>query len=268
MFAFTLIGCGGGGGGGESTPTQETIKTGKFVDSPVQGLEYFTTSQNGITDSDGAFKYKDGEVVNFKIGGITLGAVEGSSIITPVEIVNADSMRENKVVQLLQFLQSIDSDADPSNGITITTDLRNKAKSSTQNFSADTIDVYSTIQSLGVSTNNYVDSAKAVEHFRSTLNDINKPSNPDEFKIIENIYEDKDRVLEITSSGLINIYKYNTVQECLDNVTSENYGFELDGELLISGDGKYTLKNNSNIGWNHDGTKITSAFHGSISSSI
>ncbi len=58
-----LAGSGGSGGGEPSN-----INTGQLIDSPVQGLEYLTSTQSGTTDSQGSFRYEAGEKITFSIG--------------------------------------------------------------------------------------------------------------------------------------------------------------------------------------------------------
>lgn len=56
--------------GGSSSPT---VYSGMLIDSPVEGVEYSTPTQSGITDSQGTFKYQAGEMVTFYVGGFILG---------------------------------------------------------------------------------------------------------------------------------------------------------------------------------------------------
>src|SRR5690242_1123835 len=90
LLLFSLAGCGGGGGG---TAQDSALKSGIFLDSPVDGLEYraFTPSgevvRSGVTADGGKFLYKDGEVVSFHIGDISLGEAFANAQITPVDLV-------------------------------------------------------------------------------------------------------------------------------------------------------------------------------------
>ncbi|WP_457644683.1 hypothetical protein [Persephonella sp.] len=88
-LAVTLFAsCGGGGG---SDPTSDTDSTttlqGQFVDSPVVGLDYETSSGlKGVTDTNGYFEYRDGDTVTFKVGNIVLGDAKGDSLVTPTSL--------------------------------------------------------------------------------------------------------------------------------------------------------------------------------------
>jgi hypothetical protein len=110
-FLF-LSACGGGGGG---TPTD----VGVFVDAPVEGLAYESGGITGTTDSAGKFIYVVGQNVSFSVSGVTLPAVQGASLLTPVDLVGASSPDSPESVYIARFLQSIDSDGNPDNGIRI-----------------------------------------------------------------------------------------------------------------------------------------------------
>ena len=106
-----LYACGGGGG----TPTA----VGVFVDAPVEGLTYESGGITGTTDIEGKFRYVIGQTVSFSVSGVTLPAVQGASLLTPVDLVGASSPDSPEAVYIARFLQSIDSDGNPDNGIRI-----------------------------------------------------------------------------------------------------------------------------------------------------
>ena len=113
--AALVIGCGGGG----SPPQNATPLTGVFLDSAVSGINYRTQTQSGTTNAAGEFKYITGEQVTFSVGSIVLPSVAAASVITPLDIAGTLRVDDSKVVNLLVFLQSLDADGDPSNGISI-----------------------------------------------------------------------------------------------------------------------------------------------------
>lgn len=118
-----LTGCGGGGG---SDPSSAATKTGYFIDSAVAGLEYSSGSTTGITGADGSFKYEEGKPVTFKIGNMVLGSLTvTNSRVFPVDLVSGAADETHPKVSLMaQILQTLDSDGDASNGITITETAR------------------------------------------------------------------------------------------------------------------------------------------------
>jgi hypothetical protein len=127
---LVLSACGGGGGGDEQGGT------GVFLDAPVAGLEYETATISGVTDAQGRFEYGAGEDVTFRVGDTILGTTRGKRTVTPLdlspgavapttnreleEVVNeSGSTPETRFVNLLVFLQTVDADGDPDNGIEI-----------------------------------------------------------------------------------------------------------------------------------------------------
>jgi branched-chain amino acid transport system substrate-binding protein len=123
--AALLTACGGGGGGTTSTP-----QTGVFSDSLVEGLNYKTETQSGVTDKDGKFKFLPGETITFSIGAINLPSAKASVKVTPLDLVGVTDANDRKVANILVLLQSLDSDGNPSNGITIPTSATSAATTS------------------------------------------------------------------------------------------------------------------------------------------
>lgn len=99
-------------------PTGTT--TGVLTDAQVAGVSYTTTSgKSGVTDANGSFNFDHGDTVEFKLGALTLGNIQATPIVTPLALADGN---ENKIQNLIILLQSLDSDGDPSNGISITAD--------------------------------------------------------------------------------------------------------------------------------------------------
>ncbi len=102
-----------------STPTpQAQVLTGKFVDSPVEGLTYKTPTQSGMTGSNGEFKYLEGESVEFFVNKQPLSAIVGRPMLHVYDFNQGAFLRNidfgNRVAALLQ---SLDEDGVPGNGI-------------------------------------------------------------------------------------------------------------------------------------------------------
>ena len=124
----------------------KSFLTGYFTDSAVEGLNYATETQSGVTNNLGAFTYLEGETISFTIGKFVLGdTVAAKAAMTPLDLTapslslpttNGELNFLNKKVQLtarpfgeginfakfqnlLVLLQSLDSDKDASNGISI-----------------------------------------------------------------------------------------------------------------------------------------------------
>jgi hypothetical protein len=86
-----------------------SIETGYFIDSPVTGLYYQTSSNlSGRTDK-GAFQFRSGDVVNFFLGedenGYLLSTVSAQSVLTPNHI----STKPSRSINITRLLLSLDS---------------------------------------------------------------------------------------------------------------------------------------------------------------
>ena len=134
------VGCSGGsgddnGGGGSSTTT---IQEGVFIDCSVEGLNYETTTQSGVTDSKGTFKYQKGETIAFSLGGVLLGEAITKATITPIDLVEgAIDETHPTVTNICRFLQSLDEDGDLDNGIAITPQIRAELEGRPIDFTLD-----------------------------------------------------------------------------------------------------------------------------------
>jgi hypothetical protein len=147
-------GGGTGGDGGGTTPPGE-LTAGVFVDAPVAGLSYTTSSGlSGLTDATGRYEYRVGDTVTFSIGDLVLGTVAGQELVTPTTVATAiaagsGSTPETVTVNLLVLLQSLDVDGDPENGITLTTAITNAV-------AANSIDLTAAEASFTSSLNTFV----------------------------------------------------------------------------------------------------------------
>src|SRR5690606_26153021 len=120
--SLAVAACGGGGGSSKKNHTNPDdgnntkAQTGVFVDSPVAGISYETKTQSGVTSAFGEYNYLPGEEVTFFIGDLKFPPVKASGIVTPADIANGKTTLQTNI---LQILQTLDADGDPSNGITI-----------------------------------------------------------------------------------------------------------------------------------------------------
>lgn len=177
-FSAAVSACGGGGGGGGGTTA--STKTGTFSDSPVEGLSYVTGGVTAKTDAAGHFTYTEGQTVTFKVGDIVLGTVTPKALVTPITLVTgATNELDPTVTNISKFLQTIDDDNNPANGIRLTTAIHTGATGKTVNFAqtttaydadANVATVYSAILPLTTAgTHAVVTDAGAQSHLRDTL---------------------------------------------------------------------------------------------------
>jgi hypothetical protein len=167
---LTLTAC--GGGGGDSTTATETVSTGAFIDSAVEGLQYETATRSGTTNSLGEYDYLAGETVTFSIGGIVLGSAIAGSVVTPLSLVpDATNATNPMVTNIVRLLLSLDSDGDPDNGITISSEVTTAANDLAVDFSVADLSADDGIISLlnNLPTLRLVSESVAQNHFNLTL---------------------------------------------------------------------------------------------------
>ncbi len=129
LVIFCLAGC-----DGSSTASIPEQSEGIFIDSPVEGLTYSTPSFNGVTDDEGVFLFSPGETVTFSLGDIVLGAAVGSAQLSPLDLAETDDELDPYVVNIVRFLQTLDEDQDPENGIEISENVSEQAAGLSLNF--------------------------------------------------------------------------------------------------------------------------------------
>ncbi len=106
--SLVLSGCGDSNSNADAPVT--STGTAFYIDSAVEGVTVTCGSTISTTDVNGQFMYEEGKTCMFSIGEITLR--------------NETGLYQDKVViedhiQTAQFLQSMDYDGNPENGITI-----------------------------------------------------------------------------------------------------------------------------------------------------
>ncbi|MDP2722208.1 MAG: hypothetical protein Q8O72_05595 [Bacteroidales bacterium] len=115
-----LAGCEGSGSRGATLNSKVVPNQGVFLDSPVSGLDYQTETQSGTTDAAGHFQYLDGETIMFSMGDIVMGEAMASAVMTPVDLVpRANDETHPTVTNMIRFMQTLDEDGNPENGITL-----------------------------------------------------------------------------------------------------------------------------------------------------
>lgn len=184
--ALSLTACGGGSSSGSidtdtietsvedeisAAPPSASLLTGRFVDSAVTGLQYTTATQSGFTDSDGSFDYLPGETVTFSIGDIELPAVPGAVLVTPLDVFSTNDVADVRVVNLARLLQTLDVDAQPDNGITISESAIASASGLSADFASPAFDtqVVNLVANGGSSNTSLIDDDDALDHFLGTL---------------------------------------------------------------------------------------------------
>lgn len=131
LISILLIGCGGDSSGDNTTQTQnELTQIGIIVDSQIIGLRYVSTNKDktqtkkGITNSKGEFEYFKGGTTEFFVGKIKIGETTPNKMVVITTIKKTEKESEN----VARFLQTIDEDNNPDNGIQISSSVDEHAK--------------------------------------------------------------------------------------------------------------------------------------------
>lgn len=99
------------------------VKTGFFIDAPVTGLHYQTSSNLSGTTQQGAFYYRPGDVVRFFLGGDESGylisTLSGQEVITPTLTTTTPS----RSINLTRLLLSLDSTPNNRNEIVLASQM-------------------------------------------------------------------------------------------------------------------------------------------------
>ncbi|MEE4262653.1 MAG: MopE-related protein, partial [Desulfobacteraceae bacterium] len=181
---LVTVGCGGGGGGGEAGAGGPALATGVFVDSPVEGMDYETGSESGLTGLSGRFNYREGEIITFSIGDVILGQAAGKYMLTPIDLVpGAADETDSTVTNICRLLQSLDQDGNLQNGIQITAQIRDEVDGRAIDFNLSISQfendpaiegLFDTLNALNLFTadtpRQIISAAVAQNHLRATLN--------------------------------------------------------------------------------------------------
>lgn len=175
LAGLAACGSGGSGGGDGGAGGGTATASGVFKDSNVSGLSYVSGNQTGITGPDGTFTYEVGQTVAFSIGGVTIGSAAGQSVVTPIDLVPGGSSGSQQVQNIVRFLLMLDTDGDPSNGISISSAVQNIADTwssvdfGAADLSAELASIISDAASVDGTAHTLPDSSTAKSHLESTL---------------------------------------------------------------------------------------------------
>lgn len=188
LASSMMVACSGGGDDAVAAATYN----GKFVDSGVEGITWTCPPATGTTGVGGVFgECAVGTPVTFTLGNINLGTITDTSafgdanktIITPT-ILEQASGQTDVATKIAVTLQSLDSDGDPTNGITIdaatiaavngqpAVDLTDSNVTIADTEAAASTIVADVISTTGTTTMSPVDAATANAHLKDTQDDI------------------------------------------------------------------------------------------------
>ena len=183
--------------------TQDTIKTGLFLDSAVEGIAYATETQSGTTNAEGEFNYIAGEQVTFSIGATEFPAVTASDHVTPVDIAASSATPQAMVTNIARLLQSLDVDGNPDNGITIPAAA--SVSATALNFDVSTSEfennpaVVTMVEDSGTGNGGLNTSEAALSHLSDTLAEL--PTEPESgVSTIDGIWLQTSQTDEVANS--------------------------------------------------------------------
>ena len=181
----------------------------KVIDSEVNGLEYQCAGIFKYTDKNGTLSCNHMPIA-FMLGQIKLGLlyeIPQDSIILPQDIANVpreDADNEN-VIKILTILQSLDSDQNPENGITIPKEIGKKLTTYIDIKKMNIAEIQELIEAQLGKTIEFKEPQQTLLHLNNSMIRYNLP-------------ELKSEILE--KFGAIDLEEDNTTHE--NNETIEN----------------------------------------------
>jgi subtilisin family serine protease len=174
LTLIIFIGCGGGSNSSSNNSNNSDNVTSTLIDSPISGVEFTCGNNSGLTDSNGNFTCKENCKVYFSIGGVKLGNTtinKNNLYITPARLFNLDNsnISDTRIVNFVQFIQSLDSDNNISNGINIDANTRKKLINSTldiTNPNTTENNIKNILQGIGKTL---IQKNQAIENYIETL---------------------------------------------------------------------------------------------------
>jgi len=192
-----------------------------------------------------------GEIVSLYIGDIFLGSAPGKSLLTPLDLVSgAIDETDPQVTNILRFTQSLDSDNDPDNGISISNIVATQALGQSLDFSLATADfeiaanaLISMLTSGEVTT--LVDASAAQAHFVGSLGGAatEPPANDVPVGVDDGYTTLEDTALVVAAAGVL----ANDTDTNPDTLQALLVTDVSNGTLALNTDGSFTYAPNPNF---------------------
>jgi len=188
----------------------------------VEGLDYRTATQSGVTGAGGIFRYVEGETITFSMGETVIGQTAAKERITPVDLVSGASDEANpKVTNICRLLQSLDRDGMPENGIQIPQQAHNVIINYPVDLNLSTVEfetssalknLFGELNRIGVFTGRgeralfALDQARA--HFRETLRSFTSGTQRPALKTFATAFELEAYLKEQYASSVLSSSMY------------------------------------------------------------
>lgn len=174
LILFLLTSCGGGGGGANSIQNISQPLVSVFVNSPAKGIRFSTSSGlSGVTNANGEFNYRVGDVVEFslELGGdkVVIGSTTFSSVQAETSVLTLTGTGINPLA-VSQVLQTLDIGTLVGKmdftGLTLPADTRSNIKEALVSIAAASsrvATIASDLQSNGYTPKNGVNGVNTAE---------------------------------------------------------------------------------------------------------
>ena len=154
----------------EEEEVEPTPTTSYIVDAPIEGLSYECNGTSGITDANGTFTCLEAPVT-FKVGALTIGTLSAFTsdlLVYPQDLVGVEreAIRDDRVVALARFLQTLDDDGNLSRGITLSSDVAQQFR---QEMTFETLSSQEKMNLLIERGYNVRSREDVIEHLRETM---------------------------------------------------------------------------------------------------
>ncbi len=162
--------------GSSDDDNKPNVLTGQFIDAAVGGINYRTETQEGITNANGEFSYIAEETIVFSIGDINFPSATAKTVLTPCDLADTDKTSDKSLINMARLLQTLDTDGNPENGITISTDAHTAFSNLTTTIEFDSVtfdtDVVESVKICGSVNDTLVDASDAIKHLDKTISAI------------------------------------------------------------------------------------------------
>jgi hypothetical protein len=241
---LAITGCGGSDDTTDEIANSTNTATGYYLDSAVSGAEFSCGSQVGVTDTDGKFTFEKGQDCTFSLGGIELRKVEANLLADGGKIVETN-------VKVAAMLQSLDTDKNPDNGITISDSVVQAFKKSLQDNNITTVPTSTQLQTvlteIAVNVDGFTDTIvtedKALAHLRTT-----------QAEVLKDLLSNKTFYVVGTDDSDIYLGKYTLDEDLTEGHWEGLINDKEDNTDVISG---LDLVGNKLYGWNENSDYIT-----------
>ncbi len=227
--AFALLGCGGSSDTISSAgPVAAEVETGTafYIDSAVSGVNYKCGSKEGITGADGEFTFEVGGSCTFYLGDIKLRDIASDLLVNGENVYETDA-------KIARILQSLDSDGNPDNGITIeAATVQAMADEGITALPTTEAEMDEMLAVIAANGGTEVSEEDAAAHMLTTL------LGDKTFYVVDEANDGSKQVTELTFNEDLTSIK------AISPEMTENWGIKIEGtRLTFNGDtdGSYTI---------------------------